>query len=47
MNEVLSGIGLLSISLLILYVMKKVDNYFYFKKERNQSYNFDKDDDEY
>jgi hypothetical protein len=48
MNEFLSSIGLLSISLFILYVMKKVNEYFYFKKiDNNESYNFDKEDDEY
>ncbi len=48
MNEVLSRIGLLSISLFILYVMKKIDEYFYFKKiDNDKNDDFDKDDDEY
>lgn len=46
MNEVLIRIGLCSIVLLIVYIIKKVDEYFYFKKDENISYKFDKEDDE-
>ena len=46
MNGILSKIGLCSIALLILYVIRKVYDYFYFKKEDNEKYKIDDDDDE-
>lgn len=46
MNEFLARVGMLSIALLILYIIKKVDDYLYFRREENEIYNSDKDDDE-
>lgn len=46
MNSFLTVIGLLSICMVILYIMKKVSEYLDLKKEEKTSYKFDKDDDE-
>lgn len=45
MNEFLSTIGSCSIVILIVYIIKKINDY-HLKKEENKNYKFDKDDDE-
>jgi hypothetical protein len=42
----MSTIGLCSIVIFIFYIIKKVDDYLYFKKEDNKNINFDEDSDE-
>jgi hypothetical protein len=44
MEDFLSRIGIFSIFLLIIYIMKKLDDYYSFKDEENRSYGFDKID---
>lgn len=46
MNGFLSGVGLLSITVLIIYVIKKVDEYYCLYKEESKSSKFNEDDDE-
>lgn len=46
MGEFLSRIGLFSIWMLILYIIKKTNDYFYFKNEESKIYKFDQGDDE-
>lgn len=46
MDLILSEIGLCSIIILIIFVIKKVDEYLYFRKEDSICYKFDKDDKE-
>lgn len=43
MDGILSTIGLCSIVLFIFYIIKKVDDYLYFKKDGNKNINFDKE----
>lgn len=47
MNDILARIGLLSIAVFILYIMKKINEYLYFKKIDHTCCNFDNDDAEY
>ncbi len=44
MNKILIGIGLFSISIVIIYLIMKINDYFKFKEERNHSYKIDRDD---
>lgn len=46
MNGFLSRIGLLSITVLIIYAISKIDEYCYLKKEENKSHKYVEDDDE-
>ena len=43
MNEILLKIGACSIVILVFYIIKKVDDYVFFKKEEYRSFKFDKD----
>lgn len=44
MNKILIGIGSFSISIVIIYLIMKINDYFKFKEERNHSYKIDRDD---
>lgn len=46
MNKALSTIGLCSIVVLIFYLIKKFDDYLYFKREEYHRNNFYEDSDE-
>lgn len=43
MNEMLSKIGLCSILITITYIIKKINEYLYLKKEESQNYKIDED----
>lgn len=45
MNKILIEIGSFSIVLLVIYAIKKINDYSHSKKEGNKTYKFDKDDD--
>lgn len=46
MEKILAQIGLFSISVSILYIMKKVSDYLDYKKEKNYDCETDKNDDD-
>lgn len=45
MKEILSTVGSCTIVVLVIYIIKKINDYRYLKKEENQNYKIDKDDD--
>lgn len=45
MNGFLSTVGSCAIVVLVVYIIKKVNDYLYSKKEKSQNYKFDKEDD--
>jgi hypothetical protein len=45
MNGFLSTVGSCAIVVLVAYIIKKINDYLYSKKENNQNYKFDKEDD--
>ncbi len=44
MNKILIGIGSFSIVIVIIYLIRKINDYLKFKEERNHSYKIDRDD---
>lgn len=45
MNEILLKIGSCSIVILVFYIIKKVDDYVFFKRDEYKSIKLDKDSD--
>ncbi len=46
MEGILAKIGLMSIVILILYLLKKLDDYRYYSSEKDKNYKIDRDDDD-
>ncbi len=44
MDKILIGIGSFSIAIVAIYLIKKINDYLNFKKERNYNYKIDRDD---
>ena len=44
MKGFLSTIGSCTIVILVVYIIKKINDYLYSRKEENQNYKFDKED---
>lgn len=47
MNGFLSQTGLLSITLVVIYVIKRINDYCYFRKEEKINFKLDKADDDF
>jgi hypothetical protein len=45
MDKILIGIGLFSIAIVVIYLIRKINDYLNLKEERKHSYKIDRDDD--